>query len=76
MLTHEPNEQIAPLHHRMPVILHKQDFDQWLIEGGYDLLVPYSEQMKVDIIGERQAEKPKKPKKEKPPPKHRQGSLF
>lgn len=73
MITGEPNQQIEPLHDRMPSILHKKDFDRWLIEGGYDLLVPYSEQVKIEVIGERK-EKPSK--KVKPPVEHQQGSLF
>ena len=76
MLTCEPNQQIAPLHDRMPIILHKKDFDQWMIEGGPELLMPYSEELKVTTVAERKAEKPPKPKKAKPPPEHEQGSLF
>ena len=75
MITGEPNAQIEPLHECMPSILDKKDFDRWLIEGGYDLLVPYSEQMKLEVIGERKVKAPKA-KKGKPPPGHQQGSLF
>ncbi len=30
LLTTDANEQLAPLHHRMPVILEPQDYDEWL----------------------------------------------
>jgi putative SOS response-associated peptidase YedK len=30
LLTTEANEMMAPLHHRMPVILEPQDYDEWL----------------------------------------------
>jgi len=70
MLTGGPNIQMAPIHDRMPVILHKKDYDQWLIEGGTDLLVPWDGEMGMVAIGER---KEKKPKPEKPSP---QGELF
>lgn len=72
----DANAQMAPEHDRLPVILHKKDYDKWLIEGGYDLLVPYSEQMKMEMIGERKAKPPPKVNKTKPPPEHTQGSLF
>ena len=30
IITTEPNEVVAPLHNRMPVILHRKDYDVWL----------------------------------------------
>lgn len=30
ILTTEPNELMAPIHNRMPVIIHPQDYDLWL----------------------------------------------
>ncbi len=30
ILTTEPNELLAPIHNRMPVILHPEDYDEWL----------------------------------------------
>jgi putative SOS response-associated peptidase YedK len=30
IITTEPNELVAPLHNRMPVILHARDYDAWL----------------------------------------------
>lgn len=72
MITGEPNQQIAPLHDRMPIILHKKDFDQWLIEGGFNLLVPWDEELKVTPIAERKPEKAKKMKQ----PDSIQGELF
>jgi len=32
LLTREPNELIAPIHRRMPVILSPEDFDTWMDE--------------------------------------------
>lgn len=47
ILTTTPNEFVAPIHDRMPVILAPQDYDVWLDEEVHDsellrhLLVPY-----------------------------------
>lgn len=30
ILTTEPNDLLAPIHNRMPVILHPEDYDEWL----------------------------------------------
>jgi len=35
ILTTRPNEVVAPLHDRMPLILHARDYDQWL-DKNYD----------------------------------------
>jgi len=47
ILTVEPNELLAPIHDRMPAILHSADFDAWLdpshqaVDALRALLVPY-----------------------------------
>jgi putative SOS response-associated peptidase YedK len=47
IITTEPNELMAPIHNRMPVILPEQHFEQWLDRAYKDtdhlktLLVPY-----------------------------------
>jgi putative SOS response-associated peptidase YedK len=47
IITTEPNPKIAALHNRMPVILHKADYERWLApqdrkpEQLQDLLVAY-----------------------------------
>ncbi|QDV36944.1 SOS response-associated peptidase [Tautonia plasticadhaerens] len=47
LITGEPNEVVAPVHDRMPVILHDSDYDIWLDPEVTDpkmlrpLLVPY-----------------------------------
>jgi putative SOS response-associated peptidase YedK len=51
IITTDPNEVVAPLHNRMPVILARQDYARWLGDGNpeqppIDLLRPYpAEQM-------------------------------
>ncbi|GAB4378590.1 MAG: SOS response-associated peptidase [Elainellaceae cyanobacterium] len=50
ILTTEANDVLRPVHDRMPVILHPQDYDLWLdpeVQGGRDLqelLHPYPEE--------------------------------
>ena len=50
ILTTVPNELVAPLHDRMPVILHPGAYDRWLDPGEHDtdaltaMLVPYPAQ--------------------------------
>jgi putative SOS response-associated peptidase YedK len=46
VLTTDPNELVEPLHNRMPVILHRRDYDRWLAPTDIahlpvDLLRPY-----------------------------------
>ncbi len=41
LLTTEPNEKLADIHNRMPVILHPEDYNLWLGDGAE---VPPSEQ--------------------------------
>jgi len=51
IITTTPNELMAPIHNRMPVILEREDFDMWLDPGdrpelGLHLIRPYpSEKM-------------------------------
>ena len=33
VITTDPNELMKPIHNRMPVILHRQDYDKWLSPG-------------------------------------------
>jgi putative SOS response-associated peptidase YedK len=46
VITTDPNELMEPLHNRMPVILHRQDYERWLTPGDpsqlpVDLLRPF-----------------------------------
>lgn len=48
LITTEPNEVVAPVHNRMPVILSPADYDEWLDpdsdpRGLLELLVPFEE---------------------------------
>jgi putative SOS response-associated peptidase YedK len=48
IVTCEPNALLRPLHDRMPVILHPDDYDRWLDPGDprnppMDLLKPFHE---------------------------------
>jgi putative SOS response-associated peptidase YedK len=53
VITTDPNELMKPIHNRMPVILHRQDYDRWLTVADpaqlpVDLLRPYpAEEMKA-----------------------------
>jgi len=57
ILTTSPNELVAPIHDRMPVIVASQDFDRWLdpkvdAAGVADLLKPCpAEQMRAGPVG-------------------------
>jgi putative SOS response-associated peptidase YedK len=47
VITTDPNELMEPIHNRMPVILHRQDYGRWLEPGEpshlpVDLLRPSS----------------------------------
>lgn len=49
ILTTEANPRVAPIHHRMPVILHPSDYDRWLDPRSprellEALLIPYPEE--------------------------------
>ena len=57
IITTEPNDVVSPIHHRMPLILSKEDEDFWLDpdviepERLLPLLKPYpSSEMKVDRV--------------------------
>ena len=46
VITTDPNELMEPIHNRMPVILHRQNYERWLSPGDpaqlpVDLLRPY-----------------------------------
>jgi putative SOS response-associated peptidase YedK len=57
ILTTDPNELMEPIHNRMPVILHRRDYERWLaptdpLHLPDDLLKPFpSEKMKVWKVG-------------------------
>jgi putative SOS response-associated peptidase YedK len=56
IVTCEPNELVATIHDRMPVILHEKDYARWLGEepDPEDLLFPYpSELMKIWRVSTR-----------------------
>jgi putative SOS response-associated peptidase YedK len=59
ILTTSPNEIMAPIHNRMPVILEPKDYDRWLDAGDpatppMDLLRPYpAERMTIWPISAR-----------------------
>ena len=40
MLITEPNDFVAEVHDRMPVVLEAKDFTPWLNDGGAGLLMP------------------------------------
>lgn len=39
IITTEPNEVLRPIHHRMPVILSKEDRETWLDKASFDLKI-------------------------------------
>jgi len=41
IITTEANPDIEHIHDRMPVIIHPDNYDRWLKQGGEDLLTPY-----------------------------------
>ena len=56
-ITTDPNELLATVHDRMPVILQREDYDRWLDPTNQDiddlesLLVPYpSDEMNVEEV--------------------------
>jgi putative SOS response-associated peptidase YedK len=76
MLTCAPNPVMEKIHNRMPVILHKCDYDSWLGEGGDGLLVPYMKEMTARVVAEPKPPKLPKPLKPIKQPQHQQGELF
>lgn len=56
VVTCEPNDLVATIHDRMPVILHEKDYARWLGEEANpaDLMVPFpSELMKIWPVSTR-----------------------
>ena len=57
ILTTDPNELMEPIHNRMPVILHRRDYERWLAPADpanlpIDLLRPYpADEMKAWKVG-------------------------
>ncbi len=57
IMTTDPNELIEPIHNRMPVILHRRDYERWMAPTDpkhlpFDLLRPYpAEEMKAWKVG-------------------------
>ena len=48
IITTKPNKTLADIHHRMPVILHENDYEAWLhdsFDQAKKLLTPYSNEM-------------------------------
>lgn len=45
IITTEPNGVVEPLHDRMAVVLSEDDEERWLVDGGRDVLNPYSNGM-------------------------------
>ncbi len=45
IITTEANVSMNPIHHRMPVILKPDDYEEWLAMPSIDLLVPYRDQL-------------------------------
>jgi putative SOS response-associated peptidase YedK len=57
IVTTDPNELMEPIHNRMPVVLHQQDYERWLDPGDperlpVDLLRPFpADEMKSWKVG-------------------------
>ncbi|MEQ1936131.1 MAG: SOS response-associated peptidase family protein [Fimbriimonadaceae bacterium] len=49
MLTTEPNSLMAPIHHRMPIIVDQSNYDSWL--NGGELVSVGPERMQAWEIG-------------------------
>lgn len=67
IITTEPNELVAPIHNRMPVMLHLKDHKTWLSEQSgeakaFDLLHPYT----ADLMQQQEIELPPRKSKIKP----------
>jgi len=51
MIMTEANEQVAPVHNRIPVILQRENWRKWLDGTPYeafDLCIPFAGKLKVD----------------------------
>jgi len=52
------NEAIRPIHDRMPVLLHRDEYDQWL-HGGFDDILAFQERcFPDDLIHMRRTDEP------------------
>ena len=47
IITTSANDAMVPIHERMPVIIDPENYDQWLEQGGTELLVPYSRELDI-----------------------------
>ena len=45
IITTDANASMNPIHHRMPVILKPDDYEEWLAMPSIDLLVPYRDKL-------------------------------
>ena len=55
MIMTEANPQVAPVHNRMPVILPRESWEQWLDgtpQDAFQLCVPYAEALSVERTDE------------------------
>ncbi len=50
IITTDANHTLAPVHHRMPVILAPQDYDAWLTAPNAALLRPYDGELRAYAI--------------------------
>jgi putative SOS response-associated peptidase YedK len=48
IITCTPNDALAPIHSRMPVILDEANYDAWLGEARLDLLRPYAGALRIE----------------------------
>ncbi len=53
IITINANKIMQPIHHRMPVILEANKYDEWLEIGGKDLLQPFSGKMASHSVSTR-----------------------
>jgi putative SOS response-associated peptidase YedK len=51
MLITEPNDFVAEVHDRMPVVLESTDFASWLNKGGSTLLRPRGKRRAATLAG-------------------------
>jgi len=47
IITTDANKHLSIVHDRMPVIIDPDDYDQWLNEGGEEMLKPYAGTMEA-----------------------------
>lgn len=82
IITTTPNAFMAPIHHRMPVILEPEDFDRWLDPNMQDtgqlqeLLCPCADEKMAAHDAPPEAPRPKKKKPAKEKQDDGQGMLF